>query len=326
LTVALVTAFLVLFGEVAPKIYANLNNKRFARFMAKPLMVLRSLLSPFNSVLVAWSNRLESRVESQRIRQSTDKEELGKAIEIAVSDEQSSDEEVGILKSIVHFSDVPVKQIMKSRVDVVAIDLATPFTEVLNIIRTSGFSRIPIYHEDFDNITGVLYVKDLLAHIKKSDDFEWQEVVRTNVLYVPESKRINELLKEIQKRRLHMAIVVDEYGGSAGIVTLEDIMEEVIGEIKDEFDDEKEVEYLKIDDHNYIFEGKTLINDVCKIIGVDTYIFDDIRGESDSLAGLILEILGKIPTVDKEITIKNFKFKIISVSNRRIEKVNISIH
>jgi gliding motility-associated protein GldE len=326
ITVALVTAFLVLFGEVAPKIYANLNNLLFARRMSRPLIFLRSLFNPVNSVLVSWSEAIESRVQSSRIRQVTDKVELGQAIEIAVSDEESSEEEVGILKSIVNFSDVPVKQIMKSRVDVIAIDYSSKFSEVLKLIRVSGYSRMPVFQEDFDSITGILYIKDLLAHIDKGDEFEWQELIRTNVLYVHESKKINDLLKEIQQRRLHMAIVVDEYGGSAGIVTLEDIMEEVIGEIKDEFDDDVEVEYLKIDDHNYIFEGKSLINDVCRIIGVETNVFDKIRGESDSLAGLVLEMTGKIPSVDKEISHKNFKFKIISVSNRRIEKINISIH
>ena len=325
ITVIGVTFLLLLFGEIAPKIYANVNNKAFARFMSIPLSALRTIFYPVSSVLVNWSNRLEDRVERNRIKSSTNKEELGKAIELAVSNEKRSEREVEILKGIIHFGDVVVKQIMKPRVDVVAVDTDTSYKEILNIVRKSGYSRIPVYKEDFDNIIGILYVKDLLGHTNEKQSFNWLKLIRENILYIPESKKINDLLKEFQLKRMHLAIVVDEYGGSSGIVTLEDIMEEVIGEIKDEFDDEQEVDYLKIDDNNYIFEGKSQLNDVCKIIGLESDVFDDVRGESDTLAGLFLEVIGSMPKVDKEITYKNFKFKIVSVSKKRIEKINVSI-
>ena len=326
LTVIGVTFLLVLFGEVAPKIYANLNNKRHARMMASPLLFLSNVLSPLNYILIRWSSKFEEGVYRRRLTSygSADKREIDKAIELTVSEDEHK-EDIDILKGIIKFGDVVAKQIMKSRVDVVSIDMESSYKEVINTIKTSGFSRIPIQAEDFDNIKGVLYVKDLLGHTTKEDGFQWQELIRTNVLYVPETKKIDELLKEFQKKRTHIAIVVDEYGGSSGIVTLEDIMEEVVGDIKDEFDHDEEVEYVKIDDHNYIFEGKTLLNDVARISGLDSHIFDEGKGVADSLAGLILEIEGKIPKRDREISYKNLKFKIISVNKKRIERINVQL-
>jgi putative hemolysin len=196
---------------------------------------------------------------------------------------------------------------------------------LLDTARESAFSRIPVYNEDFDHVTGILYVKDPLGHLKEPKNYDWQDLVRTNVLYVPESKKIDALLKEFQAERMHMAVVVDEYGGSSGIVTLEDIMEEVIGEIKDEFDDKEEVEYKQIDDFNYQFEGKTLINDACRILGVETAIFDEVRGESDSVAGLILEMSGFIPKNGAEYFHNDFRFKAVKVGKRRIEQVLITL-
>jgi CBS domain containing-hemolysin-like protein len=184
---------------------------------------------------------------------------------------------------------------------------------------------MPVYEEDFDKILGILYIKDLIGHSKENKNFEWQKLVRTNVLYVPELKKIDELLREFQLKRMHLAVVVDEYGGSAGIVTLEDIMEEVIGDIKDEYDEEKELDYVKIAENNYIFEGKILINDMCRVIGTDKEDFEEVRGDSDSIGGLVLELLGVFPKVEKEVRYKNYKFKIISVSNKRIKKINIVI-
>ncbi len=326
ITVIGVTFLLVLFGEVAPKIYANLNNIRHARLMATPLLLLSNLFSPLNNLLISWSSRFEERVYRRRLttQSMTDKKELDKAIELTVSEDEHK-EDVDILKGIIKFGDVITKQIMKSRVDVVALDKQQKFGEVLNTIKESGFSRIPVYEDDFDNIKGILYVKDLLGFTDKGDDFSWQDLVRNNVLYVPESKKIDELLKEFQSKRTHMAIVVDEYGGSSGLVTLEDIMEEVVGDIKDEFDTEEEVEYMKIDDHNFIFEGKTLLNDVARLAGIDSTVFDEGRGSADSLAGLILELEGKIPKRDKEITYKNLKFKIVSVNKKRIERINVRL-
>ncbi len=325
-TVVGVTFLLVLFGEVIPKIYANINKMNFAKFMSLPLNFLMILLGGFTKVLVGWSNRIEEKVEKHRGPMKNQlKDDIDKAIDLTVSQEENAEEEADILKGILKFSDVLVKQIMTSRVDAVAAEDDVNFTELLNIIKESGFSRIPIFKEDFDNIEGILFVKDLLGHTDKDKAFKWQELIRKDVFYVPETKKINELLKEFQSKRFHIAIVVDEYGGSAGIVTLEDIMEEIIGDIRDEFDEENDIEYLKIDDNNYIFEGKTLLNDVCRVVGEEINIFDEIKGESDSLAGLFLEVTGKFPKVDNELDLDPYKLKIVSVTNKRIEKINLMI-
>ena len=266
ITVIGVTFFLVMFGEILPKIYANINNIRLAKFMSKPLAVLSYLFSPISSLLVNWSVGMEKRVVKDRTLSI--KEDIDQAIELTVRRDESADEEVDILKSIVKFSDVAVKQVMCSRVDVVAVDINMGYDELLAIVKESGFSRLPVYQDDFDNVQGILYVKDLLKFLNEDKAFRWQELIHQEVLYAPESKRLNELLKEIQLKKTHMVVVVDEYGGSSGIITLEDIMEEVIGEIKDEFDAE-EIDYLQIDQHNFIFDGKVLINDVAKIVGLE---------------------------------------------------------
>lgn len=327
ITVGGVTAVLVLFGELAPKIYATINNLRFAKLMATPLSILRVLLSPVSSVLVKWSNKLETRITSSSSYQSsTSKEDIDAAIELTVTGENDrSEEEADILKGIVKFGDVSAKSIMRSRVDVTALEQGDSFKDVINTIKESGYSRIPVYTEDFDNIVGILYVKDLLGNTSQPTDYDWQQHIRPTVLYVPESKKIDELLKEFQLKRTHMAIVVDEYGGSAGVVTLEDVMEEIIGDIKDEFDEDEEVEYVELSPGRYIFEGKTLLYDVCRAIGVDTSYFDDVKGESDSLAGLMIEIAGVIPKKEREIKIEDVLLKIVSVSKRRIEKIAVTL-
>jgi len=313
ITVVGVTSILVLFGEIAPKIYANLNNLWFAKMMSGPLSVLKVLLSPISSILVKWSNKLEDRITSSSgYQSSTSKEDIDAAIELTVSsDEESSDEQADILKGIVKFGDVSAKQIMKSRVDVVALDMNTGYKEVLTTIKESGYSRIPVYTEDFDNVVGILYVKDLLGNTDKDDNYEWQELIRSN--------------KEFQQKRTHMAVVVDEFGGSGGIVTLEDVMEEVIGDIKDEFDEEEELDYVELSPGNFIFEGKSMLNDVCRVLGVDISYFDDVKGESDSLAGLILEMAGFIPKTEQEVKYEDVSLKVVSVSKRRIEKIAVSI-
>lgn len=327
ITVMGVTFLLVLFGEVAPKMYANLNNIRLIRFMARPLSILMQVFAPFNSVLVGLSDVIENRLNPMSKNGSfPSKAEIGEAIDLTVSATgHNNKQEIDILKRIVKFSDVSVKQIMRSRVDIVAIDLRSDFQTLVSVIRESGYSRIPVYENDFDNVTGIFYAKDLLGHLSENNQFEWQELIRTNLLYVPESKKINDLLAEFKTQKLHMAIVVDEYGGTAGLVTLEDILEEVIGEIKDEFDDEIELEYKKIDDYNYIFDGKTLLNDLCKVLNIDSETFAGVRGEADSLAGLILELLGVFPKQGTELFFQQFKFKMIAVSARRIEKILLTI-
>ncbi len=326
ITVAAVTFLLVLFGEVAPKVYANLNNLKFAKMMVRPMQILLRLFKPFSTVLVRWSRKMESQfIYARSGIDNSSKEDLDKAIELTVNSETESSEEADILRGIIKFGNVSAKQIMKSRVDVVAIEQSAGYDELLSVIKESGFSRIPVYVEDFDNLSGILYVKDLLGFSKEDNNFQWQSFIRDNVLYIPESKKIDDLLKEFQQRRLHIAIVVDEFGGSSGIVTLEDIMEEVIGEIKDEFDDDEEVDFIRINDYNYIFDGKTLLSDVARTINVDKGVFDDIRGTSDSLAGLLLNHFGMIPRKDRTLLLHPFKFKIVSVTNRRIEKVHLTL-
>lgn len=323
ITVVGVTFILVLFGEVAPKIYAKINNVGLAKTMSFPLTLMFRVFSPFSSLLVGWSDRIEKKLQQNNLQSNANKEDIDLAIDLTVSGKTASSQEASILKGIIKFNDVAVKQIMCSRVDVVSVSKEISYGDLLKVIQDSGYSRIPVYEEDFDNVLGILYVKDLLGFLNEDEDFNWTEQIRTNVLYVPESKKINELLKEFQTERMHMAVVVDEYGGSSGIVTLEDVMEEVIGEIKDEFDDEQELEYRKINEHTFIFEGKTLLNDVCRVIGEDTTLFDDVKGDADSIAGLLLEISGRLPKKGLTIPIGNIKFTVIAVTKRRITKIKL---
>jgi len=325
ITVVGVTFLLVLFGEVAPKVYARLNSIKLAKFMSGPLMVLMRVFSPLSQLLVSSTRLIENRLAKKNLRNLTSKEDIDEAIELTVSAEKGAEQEVDILKSIVKFSDVTVRQIMTSRVDIIAIDERSDYEELLKVAKDSGYSRIPVYENDIDNIVGILYVKDLLGHLNEDQQFAWQQLTRKNMLYVPEAKKISDLLKEFQLQHLHMAIVVDEYGGTSGLVTLEDILEEIIGDIKDEFDDELEVVYRKIDDYNYIFEGKTLLNDLYRILDIEDDVFDEARGEADSLAGLMLELHGQLPKKDVEIAYNHFRFKIVSVSKRRIEQVMVTL-
>jgi CBS domain containing-hemolysin-like protein len=237
----------------------------------------------------------------------------------------SEKREIELLKSIVKFGDVTVKQVMQPRSKVVAVDFCTGFHELLGVVRESGFSRLPVYQDDLDNVTGILYVKDLVLHLDKPADFEWQPLIRTNVLLAPESKRCTELLREFKLQKIHMAVVVDEYGGSAGIVTLEDILEEVTGEIRDEFDEESEVRYRKLDDRNYLFEGQALLNDVCRIAGLDAGTFDPVRGTADTLAGLALELKGDIPKTGAEVAWNGFLLTVVAADNRRVEQLKLTL-
>ncbi len=325
LTILLVTFLLVLFGEVTPKIYANVNKMGFAKTMSRPLTILSKALSPISGFMVKSTNRIEDRLTRKQSSQAETKEELDKAIELTVSQEDSTEEEADILKGIIKFNDVAVKQIMKSRVDVLALDIESDYDTIMKTVKESGYSRLPVIQEDFDNIVGILYIKDLIDHSNEPSNYNWQQHIRNNVLYIPEAKKINDLMKLFQQKRMHMGVVVDEYGGGAGIVTLEDVMEEVLGEITDEFDEQESADYIKINDHNYIFEGKTMLNDVCKIIGVESEEFDKVRGDADSLAGIVLELVGQIPKIDQEMEFDRFKFKIISASKKRVEKIKITL-
>ncbi len=237
----------------------------------------------------------------------------------------SEKREMELLKSIVQFGDVTVKQVMQPRSKVVAVDFKTSFPELLQTVREAEFSRLPVIDDDLDNVVGILYVKDLVSHLNKPADFEWQTLIRTNHLLIPESKRCSELLREFKQEKMHMAIVVDEYGGTAGIVTLEDILEEVIGDIRDEFDEDSDVRYRKIDAHTYLFEGQALLNDVCRITGLPVNTFDAVRGNSDTLAGLVLELRGDIPPVGAEVSWGKFLLTVVAADSRRVEQVKLGL-
>ncbi|KXK36921.1 MAG: gliding motility-associated protein GldE [Saprospiraceae bacterium] len=327
MSLLIISFVLVLFGETIPRIYATVNKVRIIQLTAWPLSVMNTILSPVSSLLVRWSSSIEDKLSETVGSGQPSKEDIDTAIELSMTGNSgASTQEVDILKGIVNFGDISAKQIMKPRIDVEGVDISMNFKEVMKIVKDSGYSRLPVYEEDLDHIKGILYVKDLLAYTHEDDNFQWQKLIRDVVYFIPESKKIDELLRDFQSRRLHMAVIVDEYGGTTGIATLEDIMEEVVGDIKDEFDTEEEVEFIKISDNNYIFEGKTLLNDVCRIIGENISIFDDDRGEADSIGGLILEMTGNIPSSEQEITIKHITLKVVSVTKRRIEKVSLIIN
>lgn len=320
------TFLILFFGEVMPKIYGRLNNKSLALSMAIPLRVLDFIFSPITRLMVAMTYRVEKSLLEKKVGlQSTSKEDLDAAIDLAISNDLESEKQVDILKGIIKFNDVSIKQVMTPRTEVYGVDFNEPYHEVLKVVKDSGFSRMPVYNGDFDQITGILYAKDLIGHLHENAQFEWQTLIRTNLLYVPESRKINELLDDFREQHIHMAFVVDEYGGTNGIVTLEDIMEEIVGEIKDEFDEQHELNFTKIDAHNYIFDGKTLINDMCRVLGIDITLFDDARGNADSIAGLVLEHSGEMPKKDQELKIQGFAFRVTSVGKRRIEQIKVTI-
>ena len=319
--VIIVTSLLILFGEITPKVYANQNAVKFSMWMAKPLIFLRKIFNPFSIFLLYFTTIIEKKLKKKDSNVNID--EISKALDLTGPDHDGKEEM--ILKSIVEFGNTDVKEIMKSRVDVVAVDKNTNYFDLLKIISSSGYSRIPVYDGQFDNILGILNIKDLIPHLSKNNKFKWIDLCRVP-FFVPENKMINDLLKEFQAKKNHIAIVVDEYGGSSGIVTLEDVLEEIVGEINDEFDDEDNNIYSKLDEHNYIFEGKILLIDFLKITGRDLDTLNDLKGESDSLAGLILEHEGKIPKIGDKINIKNFVFTIESVDLRRIKRIKVTIN
>ena len=317
--VVVVTFLLLMLGELIPKVFANQNPLKFARIMAHPLMFLNKLFYPLSSVLVHSTSFIEKRFNSKGYNISVD--DLSNVLDIA-GENDTNIEEKRILRSIVEFGNIQVKEIMKSRVDVTAFSINTSFDEVKKEIIKSGYSRTPVYSESFDKIKGILYIKDLLPHLD-TKEFEWKTILRSP-FFVPEGKMIDDLMREFQQKKIHLAIVVDEYGGTSGIVTLEDIIEEIVGDINDEFDDDG-VKFSKLDSQNYIFEGKTSINDALKILNLEFDYFDEIKGESDSLAGLILEMKGNIPDVGEVLKFNHLTFKIESVDKRRIKRVKITI-
>jgi len=319
LQVLAISFIILLFGEIIPKVYSTHHALKFARFIAIPMHYLVRLLKPINSVLIYSNSFINNRIRAYDNHISVD--ELSQALELTSQTELKDDKE--ILKGIVNFGNKSVIEIMHSRVDVVSAEINSSYNKIVDLITETGFSRIPVYSETFDNIKGILYIKDLLPHVLKGTSFRWQSIIR-QPFYVPETKKIDDLLEEFQKNKVHMAIVVDEYGGTSGIVTLEDILEEIVGEITDEFDEEEKY-YTKIAENKYLFDGKTMLNDFYKVTSSEDNIFDKIKGEADTLAGLILELKGEIPVKNDTITFKNFVFSIESVDNRRIKQIKVEI-
>ncbi len=327
ITVVGVTILLLLFGEVAPKIYAKVNRIAFAKRVEKPLFILSKLLYPLTLLFVGLSDKIERLLNFSGVSGSmTTKDDLDTAIHLTMHTDDPDNHKVELLKRILKLDEVTAKQIMTPRVDVLTIDIKDDYKTVLDTVKTSGFSRIPIIEEDFDHIKGILYVKDMLGYLNESDHFDWSTLVNSDVMYVPETKKGNDLLKDFQNKHKHIAIVVDEYGGGTGLVTLEDVMEEVIGEIHDEFDEEEEVEFRRLNAHTYLFEGKTMLNDMARIIDVDVDEFDDVRGEADSLAGLILEHTGELPEIGYTLTVADkYKFTVADVDDRRIKQLKLIV-
>jgi len=318
LKVVVITFILLLFGEILPKVYATKANVRFTLLMAIPLTICEKILRPVSILLIKITSLFKRRRGQKE--PGISKGELSEAISLA-SGENKDDEK--ILKGIVKFGNIEAKEIMRPRIDIMAIDIKTPFKDVISQIIESGYSRIPVFSNTFDNVQGILYVKDILPHYHKPVTFKWQSLLRPPY-FVPESKRINDLLEEFQTKKIHMAIVIDEYGGTSGIITLEDILEEIVGEIPDEHDTE-EISFEKIEDNIYIFEGKTLLNDFFKVMEIESDPFEEVRGDSDTLAGLILELTGEIPGQGFSIDYKNFLFQIQSADKRRIKKLRVEI-
>lgn len=314
--VVLVTFLILLFGEVLPKVYASRKAVRFASFMSKPVQVLNTFLTPLSYPLINLTNIVEKSLGNKSNIFSV--ETLSQALELTSKGATTKDEQK-ILEGIVSFGNTETVQIMKPRIDIFALSDDETYEAVLDKILKNGYSRNPVYHENIDTIIGVLYAKDLLAHLNK-ETFKWQRLLR-DPLFVPENKKLDDLLSEFQEKKNHLAIVVDEYGGTSGLVTLEDVIEEIVGDINDEFD-EDDLSYSKIDVDNYIFEGKTTIKDFCKVLGdEDEALFEEEKGESETLAGFILEISGKFPKRGEKINFKKYTFTIEALDNKRIKQV-----
>ena len=316
--VVTVTFLLLLFGEIIPKLYANQYALKFSLFMSGPLFILNKLFIPLSSVLIKSTSFVNKSLRTKKSNLSMG--DLSDAIDLTT---EVVHEEKKILKSIVKFTNIEVIEIMKPRVDVIAVEMGEDLGTLIDIINESGFSRIPVYEDNFDKIKGILYVKDLLPYINDPANFQWQTLIRPSY-FVPGAKKINVLLQEFREKKNHLAIVVDEYGGTEGIVTLEDILEEIVGEITDE-SDEIENFYTKIDDKNYIFDAKVLLNDFYKTLQIQDDVFEKKKGDSDTLAGLILEVTGDFPSLNDVVKINNFTFTIISVDKRKINKIRLTL-
>ena len=315
----LLTFLLLLFGEIIPKVYGNTNPLAFCRKAVKGLMFFRKLFWPIETILLKSGAFAEKVLQKENRQLSID--DLEQALEL--TDKSDIKDEQSMLQGIIRFGDETAKEVMTSRQDIIDLDIRCSYEDVLKCIVDNNYSRIPVYQDNKDNIRGVLYIKDLLPHLSKPANFRWQSLIRPSY-FVPETKKIDDLLREFQENKVHIAIVVDEFGGTSGIVTLEDILEEIIGEINDEYDEE-EHNYTKLDANSYIFEGKTLLNDFTKILNLPDDEFDDVEGDADSLAGLLLEIKGDFPAVHEILKYKRYTFEVLEIDERRISKVKVII-
>ena len=316
----LLTFLLLLFGEIMPKVYSRQAPLKFCRRVVGGILFARKLFWPIENILIRSGNIAERVVQKESRQLSVD--DLEQALEL--TDKEELKDEQSILQGIIRFGDETAKEVMTSRQDIVDLDIKAPFSEVLKCIVDNNYSRIPVYQDNDDNIRGVLYIKGLLPHLTKPDTFRWQSLIRSPY-FVPETKKIDDLLREFQKNKVHIAIVVDEFGGTSGLVTLEDILEEIVGEINDEYDEE-ERNYTKLNYNTFIFEGKTLLSDFTKILEVDDEEFSDVEGDADTLAGLLLELKGDFPSIHEKIDYQNYTFEVVGVEERRISRVKVIVH
>lgn len=316
----LLTFMLLLFGEIMPKVYGRQNPLKFCRRVVGGILMARRIFWHIATILLR-SGVFATRIV-QRVSPTISVDDLEHALEL--TDKEAIKEERQMLKDIIRFGDETASEVMTSRRDMVDLDIRSSFSEVLKCIVENNYSRIPIYQDNADNIRGVLYIKDLLPHLSKPASFRWQSLIRPPY-FVPETKKIDDLLREFQDNKVHIAIVVDEYGGTSGIITLEDILEEIVGEINDEFD-EDEYTFTRINANKYIFEGKTLLTDFCKILSLPDDFFAEVKGDADSLAGLLLEVKGDFPAEGEHLIFRNFEFIIRSLQERRIARVEVNIH
>lgn len=316
----LLTFLLLLFGEIMPKVYAGQHPLAFCRFSAPGIIALRKIFYPLSSVLLRSGMLAEKVVQKENHVLSVD--DLEQALEL--TDENELKEEKNMLEGIVRFGDETAKEVMTSRQDVVDLEFRTSFADVLKCVVENNYSRIPVYQGSIDNIRGILYIKDLLPHLSKPSNFRWQSLIRPPY-FVPETKKIDDLLRDFQENKVHIAIVVDEFGGTSGIITLEDILEEIVGEINDEYDEEEKT-YTRINANTYVFEGKTLLSDFYKILDLDDETFEEVQGDADSLAGLLLEIKGDFPELHERIDFQNYTFEVSELDGHRISKIKLIIH
>ncbi|WP_103069316.1 gliding motility-associated protein GldE [Aquimarina sediminis] len=317
-----VAAFLILlFGEILPKLYASRNRVKFAKFMARPLRVLDWIISPFSLPMRSITVRIHNRLGKQKSNLSVD--QLSQALELT-SDNDTTDEEKKILEGIVSFGNTDTKQVMRPRMEIFALSSVASYKVILPEIIENGYSRIPVYEDSIDKVIGILYVKDLLPHINEIS-FDWTAILR-EPYFVPENKKLDDLLNSFKDKKNHLAIVVDEYGGTSGLISLEDIIEEIVGDISDEFDDEDLI-FSKLDDQNYVFEGRTPLKDFYKVLKMeDSSIFEEKKGDAETIAGLLLEMSGSFPKRGEIITLNQYSFKIESLDNKRIKQVKLTIN